>query len=488
MASLLVASTLLVAAAAAAAARAAPKYTATRPNYQKPLGGLPQLPGALHFTVFTATPQTGTYNHQPMLARHGGSFHVAWKASAFNEDQDGQRILYASSADGKSWSEAVDIFPSMPAHSFGCDGEHCWDKIHHECTPFVTLYGRLYAVSNLRRHGSPGSFYPTPALDMNTTMLRQVLQPAVQTAGGCAASDPRAGSSACPTASPRWTRPAFGPMLWATAVIPAGYANVSQAFGLRPATDASMTPQQRTDLTLFRDQSRAREYTPDSCRNGPCNLNNSGEQTVYSVKGGPIDTILYRGTGGNLPNGWPGDQGCANPSTCVLLSSSRNTSDPAANWSAIAPTNIPDLGSNLNAGSMDDGRVFLTWNGIPRPHVNDSVCRGSRPSVLRNPLTLALSNDGGEIFGQAWALFNSTVSKRYCGSAKPFGPSYPQSRQVVGEGKALDGLWTVCESTYFNYCGGSDGSCCCCCCCCRRCRCRCRCCRGCCRGPLRTLL
>jgi len=33
----------------------------------------------------------GTYNHQVMFERSGGLFHLNWKNSAVNEDQDGQR-------------------------------------------------------------------------------------------------------------------------------------------------------------------------------------------------------------------------------------------------------------------------------------------------------------------------------------------------------------------------------------------------------------
>ena len=44
-----------------------PRYTATRPNYEEANGGLPLLPGAVHVTPFTASPDTGTYNHQPMI-------------------------------------------------------------------------------------------------------------------------------------------------------------------------------------------------------------------------------------------------------------------------------------------------------------------------------------------------------------------------------------------------------------------------------------
>ena len=58
------------------------------------------------------------------------------------------------------------------------------------------------------------------------------------------------------------------------------------------------------------------------CR--PCSTI-TGEQTVYAVTGSPEDVILYRGAGGVVPHGWPGDQTCANSSLCVLTTSSRNT-------------------------------------------------------------------------------------------------------------------------------------------------------------------
>ena len=158
-----------------------------------------------------------------------------------------------------------------------------------------------------------------------------------------------------------------------------------------------------------------------------------------------------------MPAGWPGDQACANVTSCVLLSSSRDTASMSNQWSAAVPTSIPDLGSNLNAGSLADGSVFLVWNGVPRPSVNDTLC--SRMSPVRNPLTLALSRDG-TVFEKAWALYNNTRPKRYCGSAKPFGPSYPQARHVSGEGGpsvrvCLVGLCADLDLSFFLCLGGS---------------------------------
>ena len=425
------------------AASLTPRWVAPRPDYEKPDAGLPLVTGAEHVVIFTPEPEDGTYNHGAQIVWHEGAFSVAWNNAAYNEDQDGMRVLLASAADGRSWSRPVELWPPMPASQFGCTagGSFCWDKVHHHALPFVTLNGRLYAVSSLHRHQLGAYFYPVPAGDLNTTLLRRVLQPARKTPGGCAVGITPSG--ACPADSLRWLYPAFGPMLWATDVVPYGMENVTRAFGIRPALPSLLTHEEVADLALFRDNAHARLYSSESCRAGPCGPR-MGEQTVYSVKDSSTDVILYRGTGGSLPAGWPGDQACANETSCVLLSSSRDTSEPLAShpWTPVVPTNIPDLGSNLNAGSFSDGRVWLVWNGVPRPHINDTQC--NRLSPVRNPLTLAISShDGGRTFDKVWALYNSTRPKRYCGSAKPFGPSYPQAAVVHGEGDQLDGLWAT---------------------------------------------
>lgn len=74
-----------------------------------------------------------------MIARHQGSFHVMWKNSPFNEDSDGQRMLYASSHDGRVWSAATVLFPGLPAYLYNASMR----KVHLQPAPFVTLNGRL---------------------------------------------------------------------------------------------------------------------------------------------------------------------------------------------------------------------------------------------------------------------------------------------------------------------------------------------------------
>ena len=123
-----------------------------------------------------------------------------------------------------------------------------------------------------------------------------------------------------------------------------------------------------------------------------------------------------------------------------------NTSNAQNPWSHLEKTNTPDLGSNLNSGSLSDGRVFLTWNGVPKSRVldPDPTCftyKGRLPD--RNPLTLAISSDGGAVFDKAFVLVNVTRPKRFCGREKCLGASYPQTREVVNEDVALNDLWTV---------------------------------------------
>lgn len=58
-----------------------PRYTATQPDRNKPVAGLPLLEGAEHIVIFNATPGTGTYNHAAQIERRDGVFHVVWNNS-----------------------------------------------------------------------------------------------------------------------------------------------------------------------------------------------------------------------------------------------------------------------------------------------------------------------------------------------------------------------------------------------------------------------
>eukprot|EP01052_Picozoa_sp_SAG31_P001478 SAG31_NODE_49_length_30599_cov_15.615016_38_plen_336_part_00 len=284
------------------------------------------------------------------------------------------------------------------------------------------------------------SLCPTRALvRLQPAVLRQVLYPARLSPGGCSLVAP---SPVCPVSAQRWSRPVFGPLTWATAVVPVGFENISAALGIRTASSAVLSPAERADLALFSDVGSAKKFASNACRGGPCG-SSYAEQSVYHMYNSSVDVILYRGAGMLHENCNQSDGKWAD---CVLLAASRDTSEARNLWSNTTRTNIPDAGSNLNAGSLSDGRIFLTWNGVRRIRVLDAdpACytyKGAMPN--RNPLTLAISSDGGFRFDKAFALVNITRPKRFCGREKCLGASYPQTREVQREGTALDGLWTV---------------------------------------------
>ena len=103
-----------------------------------------------------------------------------------------------------------------------------------------------------------------------------------------------------------------------------------------------------------------------------------------------------------------------------------------AAWSPVVETNIPNDQSNLNAGTLPDGRVYLVHNPVtPVSSGGDSV-NGHNPSG-RDPVTIATSRDG-LIFDEVGVALTctdlSSTSRclpRFPGHAKNPGPSYPQA-------------------------------------------------------------
>lgn len=55
-----------------------------------------------------------SYSHHAAISRHQGVFHATWSNGRQDEDDLGQRILHATSADGLHWSAHSVLFPSHP--------------------------------------------------------------------------------------------------------------------------------------------------------------------------------------------------------------------------------------------------------------------------------------------------------------------------------------------------------------------------------------
>ena len=99
---------LLLASAATAAAPppAAPHWAVQgAPAAGQPLCGFPLAAGLSTTTVLRATAELGAYNHGAMMDYHFGNLFLAWKNSPRDEDSPGQRILFAQSATGVTWTK-----------------------------------------------------------------------------------------------------------------------------------------------------------------------------------------------------------------------------------------------------------------------------------------------------------------------------------------------------------------------------------------------
>jgi hypothetical protein len=82
-------------------------------------GNLPRYPGSETFTVLRADPDHPdqsdgagwTYHHHPDIAAWKGRLYVGWNSCPKDEDEGTSRELISTSADGKSWSRPIEMFP-----------------------------------------------------------------------------------------------------------------------------------------------------------------------------------------------------------------------------------------------------------------------------------------------------------------------------------------------------------------------------------------
>lgn len=139
----------------------------------------------------------------------------------------------------------------------------------------------------------------------------------------------------------------------------------------------------------------------------------ANERTHYMLPDGTGDVLLYRSGG-----------------AAALWASMRFGSTSQQAWGDVVLTDIPNDKSNLNAGPLPDGRVYLTHN---------PVVPADGKTFFRDPVTVATSSDGLHFDSVGVALtctalpaeYNSTCAPRIDGHAKNPGPSYPQGLTVV---------------------------------------------------------
>ena len=86
-------------------------WECSQPAPELPGAGFPVLSGAEHATVFAPTAAEGGFNHHAQLAWFDDRFYGMWSNHPLAEDGPGQRVLFSTSEDGRTWTEAQELFP-----------------------------------------------------------------------------------------------------------------------------------------------------------------------------------------------------------------------------------------------------------------------------------------------------------------------------------------------------------------------------------------
>lgn len=392
---------LLALAAAAAASRL--------PSWQQPFldplippfGGAARLSNNTKWTRLffgTLEPGTGAYAMSPMLSFLNGRFLATWKLSVSDEDEPGQRVMYAQSTDGVAWETSSDgvsneLFPSMNATEN--------PRVALFAEPTLLLNGRVYAAA------SPKQFCLYPDQYFGVLLLRRVFDDATRH---------------------------LGPIFWAADAIPAGFAeasareNVTTAAQQDAATQADVaalaaaqTPPCATDGSTSKC-----EFCRAGCQNWTVALSVpslENERSHWRVPGSDADVLLYRSH----------DR--------VLFASVRQS--VGAEWSVPAPTNITDDVANFNAGNfpLDNGldeRPYLVSNALITL-LRDPLFLSTAPNGWDFTTTAAIGSCEDSVFagpGQSWGCLY-----RNAGGAKEGGLQYPQSAVVTAPAAA--GLYVI---------------------------------------------
>jgi hypothetical protein len=338
-----------------------PSWAAPQPDPKRPLGGYPKLQQLSKAEVLhggkgplpgSDAGPIGSYNHNVMIDYLVGSgFVMTWKNGAADEDSNGQRLLYARSADAKNWTVPRVLVPNIttPGH-----------PLTMEPGPCIHARGRLYCG------GSPGfhnTSHDSSAQGSQFCLWPDPLNP--RNCGPPSAVEVHYNSSLLL----REVRAdgQLGPMFWAAPAAPNMFTSATAAFKI-PALP-QMDPQTQADLASL-EASFAAGETPcaelkdgtlkcEACQGGcqiwdtiPFEVEMSNERTHYTLPKtkGAEDMILYRS--GKTHTLW----------------ASRRQGSSQAGWSPVRETDIPNDKSNLNTGPLPDGRVYLVHNPVtPAP-------------------------------------------------------------------------------------------------------------------------
>ena len=415
-----------------------PKFTAKLPNSSKPLGGYTRIKQEFPpINIAYGSEKIGKYNHNVMFNYdiHVG-FYIYWKNGILQEDSNGQRILFSASKTPHAYTKARVLFPNLTIGNVPCSLEP---------SPSIQINGHVYATAS-------------PAF-INYTLKDLHVAQGAQCQLWPDSIDPRnCGPSASYAVEYKHTlllrriysNFTLGPMFW-------GSYDAPEIFSIQTKTFDIQTFTKNMDETTYED---LKDILKSNNVNPPCNTFESGSMKCEWCKGGCMlyDTIpfdlkitnerahykfnfnsyanyMYKNT--NIKyNGGDNNIGdvllyrSENTKHILYASIRLNNSYNQNDWSELYETNIPNDNTNLNAGTLNDGKVYLAFNPVVR----------DEKTLHRDPLCISTSNDGGAHFNKIGVALTCHDLPRgdASSSCKPlfnhnvnYGVSYPQVLQVV---------------------------------------------------------
>ena len=364
----------------------------------------------------------GVYSHAPMIGFFDGFFVASWKNAALqhdipgvghpsSEDTPGQRILwsYASAEAPLKYSAPAILFPNVSSGDQVC---RKWQKgaaprstylspgcAHLFAEPTVVIHGHIYAAASLRQ------FCLWPLDPVNEDGIYLLLRRISLRTGA---------------------KPKLGQIFWAKHPGDA-WAATNARLGIQ--TLSQMDAETQSDVASLLGGERPCEANATKCeycvggcqdlravaaKSAECTPEDLGgpwiERTHWTVpshaagNATSTDILLYRASG---------------PYLCF------SQRDYGGEWSALRKTRLMGVHSNINAGSLPDGRVYLLHNPVAGP-------------AERDPLVLSLSSDG-YTFDKAYVALSCRLrpvtrpggqangcKRRNPGGDGSPGPQYPQ--------------------------------------------------------------
>jgi hypothetical protein len=361
------------------------------PDPDRQAAGFPILEGASHVVVFAPDRQAGAYNHHPHLVHHDGAYHAVWSNHNDGEDGPGQRILYATSTDGTRWTDPSELFPS-PVPMAGGDDRGLALTAHG----LLVLDSRLYAVAGC--HANVGfenpdrtersdvrdRDHPFRARRMYDRYCREIVPP----------SPERAPIFPLGPDVPHPGEIGFEALHWNDANVQATAERIN-------------------------DELRRPEGYPSWGAPQPQGVDTDRlcEPTVYRTADGAFLMLLRDD----------------NYSHRLYAA----TSPDGNAYGTAVPTDIPDSPSLTTNAVLPDGAVLLIGNQIAPGFDNREEIR----HYPRDPLTVAVSQDGGFTFSRVFALRRDAPELRVAG-VRGRGPGFQYPSAVV-HGEQLSVLYSI---------------------------------------------